>query len=205
MELFMANSKKKPTKTTKKTTKPVKKETALVKQETTFIPADDFGGFLTEQDELVAHYLSKGYSDKEVREKFGVTAKYLEDLRKNPTFVKFYQTKVMSTGMANKTNRIAAAKRSMEQIADTFFKKVEEGDLDKQNTTTLWRMMNEADVLIGRLMGEDKVSEQNINVLIKTEIAQRTNKVIENFDEYNPSDDFKVIDVSYTEVKKDEQ
>lgn len=201
----MANNPKKPI---KKSNKSVSPKLVTNKEETKAIIKLDqnvskgFGDFLLNIDKRVAQSMAEGHTDAELKELFKVDDEYLADMRLNPAFVKLYNQQVLSSGAANKSERVAKAKRAFGLISDKFFDKaINEQELDKQNITTLFRMMNEQGDRLERLLGEGVVSEQNINILIKNVIKDNTHKNIEDFDNYDPKVDFNVIDVSSEEVK----
>lgn len=202
-----ANNNKKPTKTKKKVVKSASKSKPVLSTNTKEIKAviklDDqlnlqsgFGDFLLEFDKFIAKAYSDGFTDKEVMDMFKVDAAYISKLKDNPNFVKLHNQNVMSGGIAQKTARVSKYKRALNTLSDEFFKRVEEGELEKHQITTIFRMMNESADKLEKLLGEGQTSEQNINILIQGVIKERTNKDITDFNTYNPNDDFPVIDVS---------
>lgn len=190
-------------KTTKKTKKPVAKKTApkevvLVEKEW----VDDYGEFLQLIDEKIVEDMARGKTDEEIKKRFGIDNEKLSSLRANPTFVKTLTTKLMSTGVTNKNERIAKLRRITSKIDDEMMQRLEDGKLQNESFQTLFNFWMNAQSKLETLLGEDGKKEQNINIVIHELVKQKSKSKADNFDEYDPTNDFPVVDVESEEIKK---
>jgi hypothetical protein len=201
MTVKKPNTAKKTTKTTKKTTKPKAAAKPAPKEVTkmTIMSQEaiekEFGEFLTEQDNWIAVAMSQGKTDDEIKKTFKVDETKLAKLRSNPNFLKDFRNKIQSTGLANKDERISKVKRMATAVFDDIFRRIEDGELEKQSINTVWQMGQQLLDRLEKLLGETDKKEANINIHIKELIQTRTKTSIEDLNKFNPDDEYPIIDV----------
>lgn len=160
---------------------------------------------LTDLQQEAAYLYASGLSIEKTAEKMGINNTQIIQWMKIPAFMKGVHEQIFSPELMDKSERTRLAKRRNKELNDSFFKKLENNELDGLPITTTHKMIIDSNKEIADLVDakDEKIDNNNVQIMIVNHFKSQ-GKDYSSFESFLNDPEFDFRDKSIIDVESED-